>query len=443
MNNEQYEPSGAGNPTPNSFNNSNSGSLTPITDDVVFSSGTKKKRKGLIATIIALVVLFIGGGIFAAFAILDSQPNNIAAKAFGNLMSADQVVVKGPIDISFQDSRMFGVSSVAINLDEEYINANNAASASISATLADGKEINLVDVGEVMMSDGVFYLKLDGLKTLYDDTLHDQIYTYILGWLSSSYKSSITSQCYDANLDGAAYETCISTYSSDPNPNSDIAIAAAADTIMTELGDIVSTIDGQWLEFSVDDILNSDMISSTMDNITRQGIASAYHCTTDKLSNLSQYSSELSDLYGKNPFLVLTAGQNSFYDITFDANYLAGYLNALPQTKLATDLASCTNASAGALTTTGITADSIAPSLEYLPQISAKFGGGLFNHYLSELKIDGSNEYYSVSADLNFTYSASTAISAPSDSRPVMDIVQQVYNQINSLQTSLYATQSQ
>jgi len=466
MDNEQYAPNGSntpfsngeapqpmannqmpnnnGYPTPNPYGDPTGGGFTsPATGDIVLQPDAKqKKRKGLIAAIIIILVLAIGGGAFAAVAIMDSQPNNIAASALNNLMNANQVTVAGPVNIAFKDTSLLGISSININLNEQTVNSNNSTSADIGVTFANGDTIDLVKIGEVMMNDGVFYLKVDGLKTLYSDTFYNQISAYISEGLRSNYYSSTVTDCYSTAVDNSSYQQgtviqdCVSTYTTGTDPEVDAAINATTTAIMTELGGIIDAIDGQWIEFSIDDILSSDMLG--VPAATRQSITAAYDCAIDKFNNFSQYSNELSQVYSQNSFLTLTAAQNSFYDVSLDANKLAGYLNSVSKTQLFNDLAGCTGNSGASLSAYEVTAEDIAPSLAYLPQISAKFGGGLFNHYLSELKMTESNDYYEISSDLNFTYTGTT-ISAPSDARPVMEIVQSVYNRIYSLQTALYA----
>lgn len=406
--------------------------------DIIIQPDTKqKKRKGLIAAIICIAVLFLGGGAFTAFAIINNQPNNIAISALNNLLNAKQVKVNGTLTASTSSSSLFGIESVNINFDEAAANSNQSTTANAKIKLAGNSDPISINLGEVMMSDGIFYVKVDGLKTLYQDTLYDQISSYLSEMLRSNYQYSIYSQCYDTATTDADYETCSSIYSAPTfAPEAEAIIEENVSTIMTEVGSIIKTIDNQWIEFSIDDILSSDMLS--LDTSTRQSIAEAYNCVVDKVTHISNYSNELSSLYSQNPFLVMTAGQDSFYDISFDAANLAGYLSAIPQTQLTKDIAACSGSTAD-IANSEITAADIQPALDYLPQVSAKFNGNLFSHQLSELKVNESNDYYTISSDLKFTYPSDLTVSVPPNAHPVMEIVQEVYSHITALQTTIYS----
>ena len=217
-------------------------------------------------------------------------------------------------------------------------------------------------------------------------------------------------------------------------------IESMATNLLDQVGQIVESIDDQWIEFSINDIMSSDMLS-VVDSSTRRSITSAYECAIDTLNQMPEYSSEFSNLYTNNPFVILTAGQNSFYNISFDADKLANYLNAISQTQFAQNLASCFNTTIPSQSDFAITADDLAPALEYLPQISAKFDG-IFDHHLTELKMSEQNDYYSISSDLSFSYPTNLNVSAPTNTRPIMEIVNDVYQQIENLLPSV-TTQTQ
>lgn len=427
--------------TPNPYGDPNGGGFTSPSGsgDIVLQSDTKqKKRKGLIIGLVCLFIVLLGGGGFAAAYMIANQPNNIALSAFDHLMNAEQVQIAGSFNASFDNDNLLGIKSFDINFDDT--STSSGQTATISAKLAlDGVPDTIsLDLGEAMLSNGVFYLKADGLKTLYYDTFYDQIHNYVYSGLLSSYQGSLLTACYDGvESDGAAYQACLDTYSTDLNPEAGAALDAVVADVMTEFGGIIDAVDGQWIEFSVDDILSSDLLS--LDSTTRQTISSTYNCVTDKLTHFSQYSSELSDLYSQDPFLNMTSGQDGFYDLTIDADRFAGYVNSLSRSQTVKDFATCTGTTVDDSSISDVTASDVQPALSYLPRISAKFDSNLFSHSLSELKINESNSGYTVNSDLKFTYPTNAAVTAPSDARPVMDLVTEIYDRINSLQTIFYS----
>lgn len=174
---------------------------------------------------------------------------------------------------------------------------------------------------------------------------------------------------------------------------------------------------------------------STVPDSTRDTISEAYKCTISTLNQIPSYSDELNNVYSQNSFITMTSGTDSFYNISLDANNLAGFLNAMPSTKLASDLATCLNTDASIAN--NVTIDEINSALEYLPQISAKFDG-IFDHHLTELKMSEQNDYYSLTTDLKFSYPNNIVVNAPADSRPVMDVVEEVYQGIEKISSSLY-----
>ena len=403
---------------------------TSDTGDIILEAGHRKRKKALIATIISIIaVLLIGGGAFAVAYFISNQPNNIAMSALNNLMNAKKVEVAGSINLSMNGTFLAfspGLDSLNIPLDEKTADSNNSTTASISATLTDGTKIAPVELGEVMLNDGVLYIEATGVKDLYYNNLYDLVNSAVISQVQSNYTSQLVEQCYAASPGNA---DCAALYNSELPAELSANVEYVANNILQQIGGIIESIDGQWVEISIDDIMNDEMLS-TIDQSSRQQITSTYHCTIDTINSLSNYSSEFSDLYGQNPFLNMTPAANSYYDLSLDATNLANYMNAVPNTNFYKDLAKCTGDSTSAPT---ITADDIQPALTYLPQISAKFDG-IFDHHLTDLKITSSNDYFNLSSDLQFTYPNDITVAAPSNSRPAMEIFTEVYQNLTGIQ---------
>ena len=447
MENQPMQPSGTSPETPTNPNPGESAAPTtpattptetatpptglPATGDVILEAGKKKRKKGLIITLVSiLIVLLIGGGAFAAAYIINNQPANIIMSALGNFFNSEQVAVDGSIDLALQDSEELGVESLSIDFDEKNSGLSSNTTATLNVNFSNGASALAIEFGEVMLNNGVLYIEASGLKDFYDQAFRDNIKTTLINQALYGYQSNSFDDCYIT--DDTEEVKCVEEITIDPD--TEAAVSQAIDEILNQIGKIIDSIDGEWIEISIDDIMNSEMFATTPSN-TRQALTDSYKCTTDTLNQISNYSSEFSDLYSQNPFIDMTAGNDSFYNISFDSTKLAGYLNGTSNTKFANDLASCFNANIYD-TTSNITADDVAEILQYLPQISAKFDG-IFDHHLTELKMTEQNDYYSLTSDLKFSYPDNVTIVAPPNSRPLMDVVNEVYQGLEVLQ-SLY-----
>ena len=178
------------------------------------------------------------------------------------------------------------------------------------------------------------------------------------------------------------------------------------------------------------------MLATYVTADTRQNIINTYDCTNGVINNISSYSSELSNLYEQNPFISLASGTNSSYDVTINSTNLANYLNATPNTQFYKDLIACIDSddtSSVSSSEPSVTTEDIDRIVSYLPQISAKFEGFL-DHRLTELTINAQNNHYTLSANLNFAYPDSINATAPTDSHPIMDVIEEVYTKAQALQ---------
>lgn len=431
---------------------------TPATPegDIILTPDRKKSKKGLLICLIIVLFLLAGGGAFAAYAIFANQPSNIALSAFGNLLNAKQVALDGSIEITIPD--MTGTSEIlytedslttedgtlttdevinyddadnyvasdnklTLHFDEQTANSSTSTTATLDIQLADGTTIPSLTLGEVMLDDGVIYVEAKGLGDLYNNVVRD----ILLSNLVSGVQNSALTNCLET-AGAEAIANCQTTLAVvDP------AVTAAANTLLDQIGEIVATIDGQWIKISIDDVMNNELFSS-VDQQTRQQLSDTYHCAVNTMSGLTNYSEEFSSLYSKYPLIDLQSGDNSFYNVSLNANNIASYLNSVPNTKLYSDLMAC-NTTETTVPEWSITADDVSTALEGLPQISAKFDGFL-SHHLTELKVNGANDMYSLNADLKFSYPNDLNITAPSNARPVMEVVNDVYQQIEGIQAN-------
>lgn len=401
------------------------------TGDIVLDAG-KKKRKNLLIGLLVAAILLGGGGAFAAMAIIANQPQNIIASSIGNFFSAEQVNVDGTINLDIKNSEFMGLNSATLTLDSQNSSASgSSATATLQLDIPSISNVPTLNFSEVFLSDGVLYLKADGIKNLYDEVAYGNYYNTIMSQVQAQYQYQAVDECTATATDPEVMYKCYDLYDAELTPEAAESISNVATGILNQIGDAINSIDGQWVEISLDGILSSELTAS-LDTATRQTITTAYNCAVDTINTLPDYSGELSDLYNKNPFINMTAN-GDFYDITLEAEPLANYLNATPQTNLVKDFVTCAGGTVPDDATLGITTDSAAYFVDYLPQISAKFDGFL-SHHLTELKINEQQNYFSLTSDLKFTYPSASTFTAPSDARPVMDVVEDVYQKIQSIE---------
>ena len=388
----------------------------------------KKKHTGLIVSIIIIVLLLIGGGIFATFAIIKNSPENIFLDSLNHLTSTDQIAVNGNLSITPKNSDNIGISSVSLDFNTESAKSDQQAKASIKVNLADSDSNYGLDFGEVKLQNGVFYLRIEDFNSQYQQSFRPLLESYINDYIESYYKEDIYEYCYGTSSYTDCVQDAITTHSYNHRFNN--AIKEQTAKLLSKVDQIATKLDNQWIEFSLEDILNSEFFTTNipLPSSSKQSIISSYNCTVEKTNQLTNYSNEFSELYNQNPFVKLASGQDGFYDISLDTDKLTNYLNGLFNLDFYKDYAKCFDATIP-VNTDSITAEDIEKGLDYLPNIALRFDG-FFDHHLTSIKVNQSNDYYDLSLNANLTYPNNLQISAPTDSRPVMDLVQEFYNTI-------------
>ena len=409
--------------TPNPMSTPTPPTDLPPSGDIILESGKKKRKKGRIFAIIICILLLLGGGAFATAYFIYNQPNNIIMSALGNFLNAKQIEVGGDVNLTIANSEQYGIESININLDEKAVGVSNTTTASVNIKFADGTNANAIELGEVLLNNGVLYIEANGLGDFYDNVLRDNLAKTLIEQATNNYQSSTTvSECHSSG-DTTDCRTVYNSVTLDPVAQA--SITSTVNDSLDQIGELIDSIDGQWIEVPIDDLLGSGLLGP-MSSETRNSISNTYNCTLNVLNNTSNYSGELSNLYNQNSFINMSAGDNSFYNISLDATKLAGYLNGVQSTKLYSDLTGCFNVTP---TNTNITADNVSSLVQYLPQVSAKFDG-IFDHHLTELKLTEQNDIYTLSSDLKFSYPHNITVNAPTNTRSVIDVIKTIQDRI-------------
>lgn len=335
--------------------------------------------------------------------------------------STSTVANPGTTETVTEKTGPIGLKKIHLNFDSSSAESGNSSEGSLSATLTDESEIDIVKFNEVMLKEGKLYLKISGLEdffTNYFGSVMSAIPSTTSG--SSASVTEFQTTCVDATDPECVNST--DTIISNSTPST--ANTAALSEFLSNFGSVISIIDDQWLEINIDDVMNSRLLSSMPDS-QKQEITETYNCFIEKTNNLNKYSAELSEAYSKNPFLNMTPGKDSYYNISLDTNNLKNYVDAVSQSKFSNDLKSCSDSSTDVF-------DSVKnriSQIEQTPTISAKFEG-LFSHHITDLKISDETDSYSLSSNLKFTYPNNLNVSAPSDARPIMEVVEEIFTNL-------------
>ncbi len=439
MNNEQNQP----------FNNS------PVTEPVQLQTPTpepvqpqtptpepvvKKKHTGLIATIIIVVIILLSGIAFAVFAIMKNSPTNIVLESVNNLLNADQVAANGEFNLSLKNLEYTNIESVNLNLDIERAQSNQQAEANLKINFTDGTSTATLSFGEIMLRDGVFYLHTDGVYKLYQDFFRDLLSSEIEYSISSQYAQKNTTTINSCNNSDSDLYTlyCILDNTSESETANNDEIAQKTAKVLTQIDEIIAKIDNQWFEFSIEDILNDGFFEKMIpiSNNTRQEITTSYNCSIKFFNQIPKYVNSLSDLYNTYPFVELNPAQDNYYNISINASNFANYSNnAIYYSDARKDLSECmgTNYTIDdEYENETISVEDIEKDLKNFPNIAVRFSGFL-NHHLTDIKINQTTDYFELSSYINLTYPSNLQASAPEDSQPIMEFIEEVYTKITDI----------
>lgn len=264
--------------------------------------GDKAKRRTqiIIGAIVGALILILGGLAIWFFAFYNN-PEKAMLDGVNNLFRASNISLDGGITLmSREDDEDSSIQMVILNLNSSSSKLPNSTDVSLLITFAEEKSVNL-QLGTVQMTDGVIYLKVSGIM----DSLRS------------------------------------------------MGIEAEVENEMEELFSALETIDGEWWRISVRDVLK-DLTSDTK---IADLYGSLYDCALD--ASTRDNSRTLVDLYKQNRFIKVkpvkevdsgdgflsyqAEAWHNLYEISFDTQALADFINALPETDMAQEMYACYN----------------------------------------------------------------------------------------------------
>ena len=350
----------------------------PVTGNVV-AEPKKSHKKAVIISVIVVLLVAIGCGA-AAIAILKPFSKDPVSAAISKLMNStpDYATMSGEIK-SVPNTEGAGFSGAEIKFSAERDDKMKRihADVTISAELAGGQDFTL-SLGGIHTEDGNLYLRIGGVATILEQ----------LNTMGAS--SSNTTNCIN---DGNMVDNC---GSSEVIPSS----------VAPVLG-FLSAIDEEWVE------IPDSTFSSLADSATLDAGAT---CLVKAAEKLDDYKKDFADIYNANQFITsstdniaIAKKQDTLYRLGFDAEKMAGYINAVSNSSFMSELLACT----------GQTAANISAKTEDLTEILAEAPTVYVeideDDNITRLYMAINDENTSTTADISFSYPSSITIEKPED----------------------------
>lgn len=355
----------------------------------------KKKHKGfIIGAIIAFVVLILAAvGTAVWYFVYYNNPDKVAYDAISNFLSAKNVTVDGEMSgvmtMNGQKSKM------TMKIDSASAGAAGQSTLTASWGALDangvsmGNEPSNFKVGNVVLSDGVLYFRTDGLDDLVNEVVESM------------------------NLDAHLYD-----------------YSEIYDLVMG----IVDEIDGEWWRISVPDI-----IDAIIDDAQEAKRAKEFYTCVVNVAN-SDVRGEVTKLYQNNQFVKVeqTKGDNikagnSLYNVSFDYDQMAAFVNAVNQGDTAGALRNCYDRyedEGMTAKTTGSREDVTAADLQeaFDDTLAVQLEISNWGHQLTSIRIQEVDDKNN-SGQLNFNYDE-VVINAPEEYRSITDLVDKIMTRV-------------
>lgn len=397
-------------------------------DTVVIVKPPKKKKTGLIVGIIVAILLILSGiGVAIWYFAVYQNPENVVLDAIDKLITAKNVSPHGTFHTTIASDNGYSVE-LAVTVDSSSYRLPSETAVNLMLTVRDASgelatdEAIKVQVGSVQMADGVAYLKLDNLT----ETL-DQVLPNIIPPDNCAHGET---NCVDVNpIEVALYE-------------------------------IADLLDEQWWRISISEILDE---VDDLEDWQAETIKDLYACAIDVMN--TDNSQEMSLIYRRNRFIDIKelAKRDAYpegttgYSVSLNYDALANFLNAAKHSSSTTAFYDCYNA---AITKASKHADDyyyddedfeemkisvddledvkVSDLKKYLPQdLEIILHIDSWNHLLREAEVEFDIDDQNALVSVGFGYETQEVV-APSDARPITELVEEISLIINDLYYSDY-----
>ena len=366
----------------------------------ISTSKPKKKKTGMIVAILACLLIAVGCGVTAILLTLNSKNTDAVPSALGKMLRGDMpklVSMEGNITITpTNDNTPYSLLTIKFhagingNTDENYSNAV------VTATLPDKNEFS-ISINEVRMSDGDLYLKLSGISEAL-----------------SNYNLSSSTNCVDTPGANCASTESISDCEGDDCTKMSIIMPSPSDSVLDFIG-VFDVIDGEWIRIP----------GSSFKSITHMvPIDNTTLCLIDAAGKLDEYGKNFADAYDKNSFisystekLPVTQKKDQLYQLIFDEQKLAGFINSMSNLGFMNELLACTG---GLATNKNVSGDDLTEMIAELPDIYVEVDD---NNNFTRVYLDfdlskanlSSGDAYDIVADISLSYPTDINVNGPEE----------------------------
>lgn len=246
----------------------------------------KKKRTGLLAGLIVLLIAVLAAvGAAVWYFCFYSNPDKVAYDAIVNFIEQPNVVTEGAVVVKAETDDG-GIFSVVADIDTKTNGAAGESAVNLKLDLVDQDDevINSdsyeLGIGNIITSDGVFYIRVDKLIDIVDAMLSDM-------------ETSV------AEL-GEGFEV---------------------------IYDVLDEVDGEWWRISVPELVDEFI----EDNSIARPIKEFYACFVD--ATQQDMSAQMVELYNQNRFVDIEKiegglfGGDSKYRATLNYDKMAAFMN--------------------------------------------------------------------------------------------------------------------
>lgn len=347
---------------------------------------SNKKLIAIIAGVSAFVIAIITG--VTVFAIVRSQPENVALDAVSQFINQKSYTVSGTIATTFKsstpsDAQTFkkvdstnGIKAITIDANLAYSAPAHTASLKFTIKTADDEDITF-EINEAYKEDGTIYLKLDGLNDAIKEVPSEYRY----------YVNTVRSLAKD--------------------------------------------IDGTWWEIDIPE-LSEELFGNTSKNT----IPDAYSCAVSTIEKYSKDSKEISKLYSKNPFVEVSdykgdtfkpANGGNLYELKFKAEELANFSNELQDSSLVQDLEGCIKkvSDNSKLTRTTVSASDLEDMAKEIPGLVVEIDG--WSHKLKAIYYESEEDTFTTTASFVFNYNK-VDLTYPEKTKDIKTLFEKIFN---------------
>lgn len=341
----------------------------------------KKKKTGLIAGIIAGVVVLVGAAV-AAVLLLNMNKGDAVQRALNKLYSENapqNVAVEGTITMTPSDDST-PISDLTINLKSDASTSSmiNNTVAELSINMKDGDPIS-VEISELYADSGDLYFKVSGIE--------DALTAYFEMMGASE------------GVDASAY--------------------------LSMFENVIEMLDDQWLKISVDELKSLTGSSESTEKLT---------CLADVTKEVKANNNTIKETFNKYPFIssttenvTLASKGNPVYKVVIDKEQYKGFAGEMKESDLAKKVKDCVGESA--------TEDEDANvELGDLPDLFVEVDGNdNFTRLYFETDLQSTGDDLEDSAgtlkfDLSFAYPANINVAEPTDYKDFTTVLQSLYS---------------